>query len=401
MKNIPLPIIAWFIAKSITTVWGKRVHLVRSFQERLSELGMGRFIAHYEQRDITKGQLESFMEMLISAYLCIITVPAILSVYGKEVMETEALDGFFQKYTDYNVWRTVKEKMAEAQYIDMPKKVILETIIEQYNMPELKPRIEHFLHYPWELMRCILGSIWDVIESLGMDVGKIVDHVNQRYQTYRFAPWMGLLPPMFWRVVHPTLDLDWAVIKSYIAMLESYRLMRGYKDYAGFIDPFLTGQVVKIMYDDKVKAYEHLGEKGLVKLSIPYDDVEEKITLDTFGLKIDIPKQPKTFIAFWIPEENRWVSEADGMHKELPEHWYWYRRTEWELDPEKTGLPDAYKCIRLSLRWGEKWVEARIEMYCNPYDVKCYLGGKLLFGAGAWCPNSWKFHHGFWISDFW
>lgn len=382
MKDIPLPIIIWFLAKAITTLWGKRVHLVRSFQERLSELGMGRFIAHYEQRDITKGQLESFMEMLISAYLCIISVPAILSVYGKEVMETVALDSFFQKYEDYNVWRTVKEKMAEEQYIDMPKRVILETIIEKYNMPELEPRMEDFLRHPYELMRCIIGSIWDVVESLGMDIGKIVDHVNQKYQTYRFDPWMGLLSPMFWRVVHPTLDLDWSVIKSYIAMLDSYRLIRGYKDYAGFVDPFLSGQIVKVLYDGKVKAFEHLGEEGLIKISIPYDDVEEKVTLDSFGLKIDIPKQAISIervcafydppcrtiddIAYWRIVNKPWGQGIIG----------------WEFHLEHLGTSFAYRDLYTwSQPDGDKWYKFKLwrGIYYKRYTV--YLGNFVMLDS--------------------
>lgn len=360
MGRIPLPIIAWFVAKGLTSLWGARVKLVRCFQERLSELGMGRFIMSYDWHDHPKEIMETYIETVIRAYLCIISVPSLLAVYPDEIMNTPWLDRFFIKYEDYQKWKVVKQALGERRITNMPREVTFKQIIEMYDMPELIPKIPEMLSYPAELMKTIIGAVWTTITEGNMSVDKIVDHVNQNLQTYRFPPWVGLIPAGLWRIVHPTIDLDWAVIKSYITLLKSYQKIRGILEYEGLVDPWIKGQVARILIDGKVYDYEYVDEHGIVKFRIPYG--YQPLRIDTFGMGIDF--QVSEVLEPVIRIRIRY--NAGGFYIDHPNHWMIVSRPwgdpirGWKVD---SGYSEDHDDFRDMYTWNER-VGNRLHWKC-------------------------------------
>ena len=292
-----LSTVAWFLSKAVTTVWGKRIQLVRCFQERLSELGMGLFVGHYEIAEHTQETLEMFMQTVISAYIFVISPCALLSVYGEEIRRTPYLDAYFSKYPSYSRWKGQKDAIGKKTIPIVNEPAFIGEVFETYHMPQLKSKAHLCLGNPAKIMELIINQIMTVFETMNMTSDQLVDYVNQKVKTYEFTPYLALIAPITWRCVHPTLDLDWTVIKSYIALLKTYRTIRLSRSTKGYVPSFIKDQIAKVTVDDAPYYFSRINEQGILRVEIPKPTEWEKVTVDTFGLKKTISRGPLTLIA--------------------------------------------------------------------------------------------------------
>ena len=285
---LPLPTVITFMVKAITTYWGLRIKLVRLFQERLSEIGMGRFIAHYTRSQGVKRGLERWIRGIVNAYIFVISPCALLSVYGDEIRRTPFLDDYFSQWDSYLIWKGQKDAIGEKTIPVINEANVMADVFRVYKKPELTNRLHECVGNRSKVGELVIGSIMDTVESKGYDSAKTVDYINQNVQTYDFTPYLGLLAPLFWRVVHPTLDLDWTVIKSYIVLYKTYSEHRLFQEFKELVPAFIKDQMVRVEVDDKPFQYKPLDVDGYLRVEIPRSLVERKITLNSFGLKYDV-----------------------------------------------------------------------------------------------------------------
>jgi len=325
-----LATILLFVAKALTTLWSKRVQLVRNFQEMASSAGMGRFISHGEEVGHIQALFEERIAMVASAYLYVLTVPCVLSVYGKEIRETQMLDRFFNRWKSYQEWKAIEEKIGTYEYPITDYAILAKDIILSFGFTHLLAFIGTRITQLWEIMQIIIGSLSETIEKMGLDPEGIVNFVNQQAKTYEFKPYLAHLHPWVWRTIHPTLDLDWTVIKTLILLYQTYKEIRLRQEHR--LDPscWLEGQTATLMIDDKPYAISLVSPEGVVEFRVPVDvyDKAVSIDVDSYGVKWKeslkdkepLPAydpRPLTYCLFGVLMKD--VEEV-GLYGEMREH---------------------------------------------------------------------------------
>jgi len=283
-------IIAAYIAKAFVTLWKQRIALVRSFQESLSEAGMGRFITHYGRTEAVKADQEELMANVVNAYIIVITPCALLSAYGDEIMNTPFLDEFFSRYEAYKKWKEIKRAIGEKTIPVINWEAFLGEIINLFELPELFGKLQEIIDTLWNLSLYLYELIMALVTAQRLGPVKMVMWVNQRFRTHEFPPWLGLIPAWIWRLIHPTLDFDWTVIKSYIVLYYTYRAIRLDEELRQFVPPYIKQQAVKITVDGEQYPYQFLKTDGFLKIKIPRGKWRDKASVDTFGLTYDVSR---------------------------------------------------------------------------------------------------------------
>lgn len=306
-----LPIIIAFLMKAITTVYGIRLKLVRTFQDYLSQISMGRFIAHYGNVEPVKAGFEEYTKLGINAYIFIITMPALLSVYGDEIRNTPFLHSYFSTYTSYNKWLNVKEAIG-TKTIPVENEVAFQKeIIKLFGLDALANYFDETIGKIWKLTELIIKTIWQAVETMADSPEKVVAFINSNYDTTDFDPWLGCVPPMIWRLVHPTLDLDWTVIKTQISLVQTYAYLRSVEQEQGKILSMMQGQMMELYKGEELLSKQPIDTEGIATFEIPLSKADPILTAKTQGIQSEINPWRSLPIKFHIIESDETIILTD------------------------------------------------------------------------------------------
>ena len=290
---MPLPVVAWFTGKAFTTLWGQRMRLIRAFQEHLSALGMGRFIAHYTLDEYVKESHEDHISKVIDAYIYVITPCALLSVFGDEIRTTSYLHEYFSKWKSYQTWLTQKDRMGKGIIPVIYAPTVIADVFRTYGLDPNDYDLKECLARYSRTIELITNTIVSTYSIMKQPDVMVLYYILQNYNTIDFSPYLGLVDPKFWRLIHPTIDLDWTVIKSYIALKTTYEKIRLEENIAGLVPPFIRDQLVKVYVEDEFREYTRLDRTGRLEIRVP--KTFSKLRVDTFGLKKEILREELTF----------------------------------------------------------------------------------------------------------
>ena len=297
---MPIPLIISVLLKGITGWMRFRLLLVRKFQELMSELGMGLFIA-YGANDVNQIQnLCKYLEATIKAYVMVISPPCILSCFLREIEQSPELKWFFSGYPGYEAWRSY----LQGYYYDPPWYAVSSPWAEKYPgayaLPPPTIGREEIALQPWKIQEWLWTSLSEKINVEKWNPEQVVNWINQNLNTNIPQPQYAYAPYGYWRLIHPWLDLDWGVIKAYIIMLKTYLTLAGSARLGAIVQPYVIHQRVHVLANDVLAGVQYLSADGSIRVSIPRVQGINTITLDTYGLKTTIP------IAMpWAPAEKR------------------------------------------------------------------------------------------------
>lgn len=304
--------------KAFTTAWLYRIMLIRFIQERLAEFGMGRFVSHYGRTRSIDDALDIFLHMAINSHIRLISVPALLSTHGDEIKNTPWLDEYFNQWKSYRAWKGEREKVGvERKPPENMGKFVCDLCLK-YDKPELcMPFIYGDITLS-EVMLLLTEAIFAQTEEMEEDPAEIVEWINQNVLTEEFDPAWGNFPKHLWYTLHPTLDIDWTVIKSYILLRGAYRAISQEDEETGFVPPYFVRQQVKTLIDEELYEKAPMDREGLLTLTLPSEALQgkEKIVLDTYGLKLEIPMLSASIqTKLWV-ESSLWgrLYASDGEH---------------------------------------------------------------------------------------
>lgn len=300
---MPAYIVAIYLAKAITTIWGMRIKLMRVFQKYMSEMSMGRFIGHYGRTESVKIYQEELMSALIKAYLHIMTMPCILSSFGDEIRSQPYLHEFFSQFKGYEQWVQWRLERQELPQERPKDHIFYKAMIETTPYPHLYGRIGEQSESPKLLMQDIIESLndtWDLMTSNPTD---IVNYINQHWKDSDFDIERTYAPKWFWYLIHPTMDMDWTIIKSHIILLQTYRDIRLVHETIDKVPPFFQRQMAKVLTESVLAGEDRLDHEGKVTFQFPAWKAGDKIILDTYGLTKEVSIQPICTYSEILPEQ--------------------------------------------------------------------------------------------------
>jgi len=297
---MPIPFIISVILKGITSWMRFRLLLVRRFQEFMSELGMGLFIAYGANDTQQMLNLCRYLEATIKAYVMVISPPCILSCFMREIEASPELKWFFEGYPGYEAWRSFLQGYNYDPPWNAQKSPWAEKYPGAYALPPPNIGKEEISLQPWKLQEWLWEGLSKKINVDKWTPEQVVNWINQNLNTNIPQPEYAYAPYGFWRLVHPWLDLDWGVIKAYIIMLRTYLTLAGSARAGEIVKPYVIHQRVHVYANDVCAGVQYLGADGSLQISIPKIPGINTITLDTYGLKTTIQ------IAIpWAPAEKR------------------------------------------------------------------------------------------------
>ena len=227
---------------------------------------------------------------------------------------------------------------------------------------------------------------------------RIAEYFNQNVKTYEFEPWLGLISPNWWIQAHPTIVLDWTVIRSYIISLSAYRKLRTEREYGELVNPFIKGQVARIILDGALKEYKYLDESGRIRLSIPYFDVQKKIKVDSFGLELEINKPlPAGWELYYSPSDY-WTTMLHTDRIRIYEGPAFRVTYFWSKNEPETGN-ESYADISIG-EWNYKEYPHRFDVLHkhHPDTIKVYYCENYIVSApprtylpSDWVPLGWGY----------
>jgi len=378
------PTVRGYERRAFTTLFGRRIRLIRCFQEAMSEIMMGRFIAHEGRTEWVKMRLEENVRHVINAYIYFLSLPCILSFFGKEIRESRTLDDYFMQFKVYPRWREAYDSGTLPQ----------PTILDWFTFfRELGYTIgyTYFLYKIGELIKYPILAQQYIYEMFPESVWKdyvnpffVVNWVNQNLNRDDFDLGLTQIPSYLWYPIHPFVHLDWTVIKSYIQLYYAYAESRLKDEYDLLIPPYIKHMPVKIDTDIKHIGYSHIGEDGEITVKIPKKDVFEKIALDTFGLRLEIP----IGIAVYDTEKEEVVKRTLRIYVQNTSTWIAMNETEWvKTEPTEDGFikymfedqknqpsPDFdYDDAIIYVKVYQRWIELKISHCLHDYTNEVWL----------------------------
>ena len=286
---MPIPFIISVILKAITGWMRFRLMLVRRFQEFMSELGMGLFIAYGDNDTQQILNLCKYLEATIKAYVMVISPPCILSSFMREIEQSPELKWFFEGYTGYQNWKTFLEEYNYNPPWNAVSSPWAEKYPGAYALPPPNMSTQEISLQPWKIQEWLWTELSAKINVDKWTPQQVVDWINQNLNTNIPQPEYAYAPYGFWLLVHPWLPLDWGVIKAYIIMLKTYLTLAGSARLGEIVQPYVIHQRVHVYANDVLAGVQYLGPDGSLQISIPKIPGINTITLDTYGLKTTIP----------------------------------------------------------------------------------------------------------------
>lgn len=217
-----LPLIATILAKAFTTAFQYRMKIVRTFQEKLSEIGMGLFILTNVRENELRADFLQMMEVIIKAYVKFITTPCIYSRYGEEIIKTRTLNRFFSAFSDYKLFKQYYNRTGKTYKYEGLDPENLKKLISLSPFPSLENNIDYFILNPQELFTQISKIMHDILEIDRMSGAELAAYIDQHFNFATDPIEDYLVNPDSILLIHPTIDLDWAVIKTYITLYITY-----------------------------------------------------------------------------------------------------------------------------------------------------------------------------------
>jgi len=340
----------------------------------MSEIMMGRFISHEGRTRWVKMDLEERVRYVINAYIYFLSLPCILNFFGKEIAGTSFLHDYFLQFKGYVKW------------------------YDAYKSGQLpQPTIESWFDFFRELgytmgFQYVLAKIGDLVglpilaqQFIYQQFPKqfwadyvnpfyVVDWFNQQMKRDDFDLGLTTIPSFFWYPIHPFIHLDWAVIKSYIALYKTYRDIRWEEEQPEYTPPYVRNQLVKIELDGKVWDYTTIDSEGVLKYKIPKDKVKNVITLDSFGLKLDIPILPTYPLKVYVQNTDTWINanETEWVKSEPAEGWDY--KLCWEDMKNQPECDYDYNDVITYIKILGKTLELKVTCYHSHYVDRVYFG---------------------------
>jgi len=319
---MPLGHILLFLARGITTAYRYRQYIIRIFQQLASELAIALFISVYHRNLRYRFWLIGWLEKLVDAYIYFIGIPCLIGSYGREICNTTFLHSYFWKFSTYQQFVEWTNRRGWEYTIDKVTISIINTIIAGGPFHYLREKIGEYMENPMKLINDIGYQLGLKTEDKPDDPFYAIDFINQNFKAVKINPESWYAPKTVYLFIHPTLDLDWAVIKSFIALLDTYKKLHLAEELQVTIPPFIRTQRVRIYENEKLISLARLDEMGRIKhkTSTPAPATVKTVTFDTYGLRKDVVLttlerivvmgghngEPLDVVEIYIPDQDKW-----------------------------------------------------------------------------------------------
>jgi len=241
----------------------------------------------YHRNIVYRFQIVELLEKLIDAYIYFIGVPCLVGPYGKEIRTMKILDDYFSKFVTYRLWCEYVDRRGYEYEIDKVSIDIINTLIAGGPFHYLREKIGTYIENPMTLLNDIGFEIEKETEDKKDDPFYTVDYITQKFKPIEIDPATFHAPKMVYMQIHPTLDLDWTVIKCLIVMLDTYKKLHTAEELDITIPPFIRSQRVRIYENNILKIQTRLDEHGRVsyETETPKYGTTKEILFDTYGLQ--------------------------------------------------------------------------------------------------------------------
>jgi len=302
-----LPLIASILFFGIGKLFRNRFQLVRQFQEVMSFLGMGHFIAYSSHNLKLREFLLNVHDKLIRAYLAFVTPASIVSCYFNEIASNPILDSYFSQFNQYNEFKRKVMAGEQVSQVEDFNQQFLDALGKFWDWLEGIPNWLAYLADPKLVMLDFANSVFEELKEKGDDPFYVVDYLNSRVKINEKS-WEGLYAPCWvHRMFNPFIDLDWAVIKSNIILYYVYcKQLEALLEELEVV-PFLYNQLLRFYLDDRLVGEKTIESDGHFKVLLPYQG-ESKLRIESFGLKwlFEIVKMPlPPYDTYYITSYNR------------------------------------------------------------------------------------------------
>jgi len=283
------PTVRYYEKNAFQTIFGKRIRMIRFFQEAMSVIMMGRFISHYGRISWVKLSFEERVSHVINAYIYFLQLPCLISFFGKEIRENPFLDQYFSRFIGYVKWRS----LYDAGNLPTPT---ITTMFDFFSALGYKMGFEYILGkigdligYPILFQQFLYDQFPEEAWVEGANPFFVVDWVNQNLNRDDFDIALTVIPSYLWYPINPFIHLDWAVLKSYIVLWVAYRKIREQEEAVEFVPPYIKGMKLSLIVDGKKIQDLVLNDEGYASICIPKKDVEKGVRFSLMGLDLDIP----------------------------------------------------------------------------------------------------------------
>jgi len=276
-------IIAGLLIRGISEAFKRRFEIIRSFQEVLSSCGMSSFVLAYSHDLQNREFFLDVSDKVIKAYLAFVNPSAIVSCYFDEIESNPVLLRYFSKFKQYHKVRDEIRRVRELTWWDQLSFQFLHTVASVWGLLEYLVKLIIYLVNPKMVTADFASAILTELGDRAKDPNVVVDFLNQKFNLEEMNWKAGLAEPHVWKAVNPFLDLDWAVIKTYIMLNYAYEKATEELESQLTTPAFLPYQLVRVYLDDKLKAVTSVDRFGYFKAEVPYEG-ENELKLDTFGL---------------------------------------------------------------------------------------------------------------------
>lgn len=271
-----------YASKALTSLWGKRMQIIRIFQENLGSFGLCRFVAEETEDQQAKQLYDRYLEMLIDAYINFVTLPALLSCFGEQIEKSTYLDEYFSKFEYYLNWKESKKQGIMIHADEDVLGTIWGWLITGIGAINELARITQYMSNPFAFFTQIFSSLFDDSEKRGYNEYETLQRINQEYGGKKYPIELAFVNPGFWQATNPALTLDWAVIRSCIFLLKTYKNIEKIKRAKGVCPPFIPYLPVQLILtpsdqitiiDNKDGTYTFLHQPSGQKLKVKRDKI--------------------------------------------------------------------------------------------------------------------------------
>ena len=217
-----LPAILATLTKAFTSAFRYRMQFTLFWQERMSEIGMGLFILTQARDYNIRLDFLSLMDKLIKAYIMLLNPVFLYVKFGEEIVNNKLLHRYFYQFKSYRVWlnyykstgKTHANKIINLQVIESWKK-FLKVFADLMD-------IDQWLENPIQMVTDLFRDIQQKLEIQQIDAEKLANYILQNVLDPADNVEDLLISPNEVYLIHPTIDIDWAVIKTYIMLYFAY-----------------------------------------------------------------------------------------------------------------------------------------------------------------------------------
>jgi len=281
-------IIATIVEKFASAALGAYMKMIGALREVYGMSAMGCFIAWQGQNMAELKNNLDLMDKTIKLHVRLLTTSAIWSSWMQEIENSQPLDNYFSQFPYYEDWKAYMKSYNYA-----PPPITMEAFI--YNVVG-----KYLKQSPLDVLKqlvfgnaamtfdYICNIAQDIIKTEENDPLKIVDTINSNTNTLDLPPEVGYAPYGYWTTIRPFIWVEWCMVKTAIMSMSAYRMLLEGGGEGLIPAPYVPGQRVHVLMNNEIAGVLHLATDGSVSADLEDDPELEALTLDTYGLKLNI-----------------------------------------------------------------------------------------------------------------